>query len=118
MIDQPLLAESYAQYLVRAYEHIAHPYLFDQPIAKEGFNISLRHDLVELHVIQEGDKNMVWGNVQLAIGKLKEWYNAKETGNQVPWLEVGVQNGWFLEGWVRMVEKNPKWRGCVSVARE
>ena len=34
LIDQPLLAKSYAQYLVGAYDHIAHAYLFDHPIAK------------------------------------------------------------------------------------
>ena len=48
---------------------------------------------------------MVWGNVKNAIIKMKNHYADPKVPSQTDFVEVAIQDGFLLEGYVRMVEE-------------
>ena len=109
----PLLPIGYLHYLVKQYDRQAQTHTnFDEPIPPEGVVLRAPTDLLDLHIIQEGDMNLVWGNVQLAIKEMRKYYEGKATEVEGYWSEVAIQFNYFLEGWARMVERVPTPQEC------
>ena len=97
--------KEYCQYLTDRYDAIAQTHKFDEPVDQAGFNFTVNPELVELHVMQEGDRNLIWGNVQNAIVMMKRFYHNEATPDPAPWVEIIVQQNYWLQGYVRMASR-------------
>ena len=98
------IPKSYLAHLVHQFDITAQGHTnFDEKIPHEGYTIKLDHELVQLDIIQHGDKNLVWGNVKNALVEMKKHFADRRVPSQTDLVEVAVQDGHILEGYVRMV---------------
>ena len=101
----PLRQESrvikdYLKLLVNLWDSVAQSHRYGEPIPDAGFVIQPEFEALELNIIQEGDRNLVWGNVQGALTEMKKYY--QDTPDDPAFrLEVIIQYNYFLEGYAR-----------------
>ena len=63
-----------------------------------------RLTVFDLHVLQDGDRNLIWENVKQAIDGMVEWYD-NQPDDTLPLSEVHVLYNYFYEGSVTMRER-------------
>lgn len=74
------------------------------PVPDVGDLIQIPDSRIYLRIIQDGDRNLRWFNVANCVTKMTLSYRARQLLEiKSPWLECIIQNGFLLEGYVRMV---------------
>ena len=102
------LGKSYFDYLLKEFDIKAQHHRGSDPAG--GDRIVLDYDGIQLDIIQEGDRNLMWHNVQNAIKLLQAWYNDPLRVFPAKWTEVVILETRFLQGTVKMAARP----GCTA----
>ena len=85
---------------------------FSTPVPPDGDVFTYLERLnIDLHITQEGDKNLIYGNVEAAVNAMLDEYG-KITSDEVELMEVHVLDGFYLEGYVTLMKRG---FGCGDV---